>query len=292
MRKLDHVLMPFDCLTKAKDRLAGLGFTVADEARHPFGTANACVYFQDETYLEPLSVYDEALISKALQEGNTFVAGFTDYRRQFGDDGISSIALKSVDAEGDHRGFVDAGCSGGEMLTFSRPLKQPDGSVDTASFKLAFSAMASEHGFHLFTCQRINVPNLAGEGMALHENCVIGIRRVILSADHGPSIAHYLSIVMDSEGNKGVAKTAYSLGDASLEVMPPQAIENELGVLIGDTNGGLRARAVAFAVHDVRKAAKLLDARGIEHSMRDDRLIVPDATGQGTTFIFEEERHE
>ena len=40
-RPLDHLVLPVDTLTQARRRLSNLGFTVADDARHPFGTENA-----------------------------------------------------------------------------------------------------------------------------------------------------------------------------------------------------------------------------------------------------------
>jgi hypothetical protein len=55
-RALDHLVLPVHALDEARARLTRLGFTVAPDARHPFGTENACVFFADNTYLEPLGV--------------------------------------------------------------------------------------------------------------------------------------------------------------------------------------------------------------------------------------------
>ena len=57
-RPLDHLVIPVTDLKAARSRLTRLGFTVAAEARHPFGTENACVFLADKTYLEPLAVGD------------------------------------------------------------------------------------------------------------------------------------------------------------------------------------------------------------------------------------------
>ena len=48
-RSLDHLVLPVVDIRTARKRLTELGFTVAADARHPFGTENACVFFQDET---------------------------------------------------------------------------------------------------------------------------------------------------------------------------------------------------------------------------------------------------
>ena len=61
-RRIDHCVLPVADLAGARDRLTRLGFTVAPEGRHPFGTHNACVYFADDTFLEPLAVGDRVRI--------------------------------------------------------------------------------------------------------------------------------------------------------------------------------------------------------------------------------------
>ncbi len=55
-RAIDHLVLPIVDLDTSRERLGRLGFTVAADARHPFGTENACVFFSDDTYLEPLAV--------------------------------------------------------------------------------------------------------------------------------------------------------------------------------------------------------------------------------------------
>ena len=55
-RLLDHLVLPVAELSAARNRLTQLGFTVAADAQHPFGTENACVSLADKTYLEPIAV--------------------------------------------------------------------------------------------------------------------------------------------------------------------------------------------------------------------------------------------
>lgn len=44
--RIDHLVLPVEDIGIAVKRLVSLGFTVAPEALHPFGTRNACVFFQ------------------------------------------------------------------------------------------------------------------------------------------------------------------------------------------------------------------------------------------------------
>ena len=72
---IDHLVLPFQTLAAARERFERLGFLVAPDAVHPFGTGNACVFFADGRYLEPLAVADRAgLQARSADEGHLFVA--------------------------------------------------------------------------------------------------------------------------------------------------------------------------------------------------------------------------
>ena len=139
-RALDHLVLPVGSLAAARARLGSLGFTVAPDALHPFGTENACIFFRDGTYLEPLGVASRETCEAHALAGNVFVARDRAFRFRCGEDGLSAIVLKSADAAADHERFRKAGLSGGEPLEFSRPFKLADGTSAEASFRLAFAA--------------------------------------------------------------------------------------------------------------------------------------------------------
>jgi hypothetical protein len=71
--------LPVEDLDTARARHSALGFTVAADARHPFGTENACVFFADGTYLEPLAL-PSVKSARKRREGNVFVARDQAYR--------------------------------------------------------------------------------------------------------------------------------------------------------------------------------------------------------------------
>lgn len=85
---LDHLVLPTVNIALARERLGKLGFTVAPDARHPFGTENACVFFSDKTYLEPLGVASQEQCEASIADGNVFVARDQAYRFRVGDDGF------------------------------------------------------------------------------------------------------------------------------------------------------------------------------------------------------------
>ena len=69
-RFVDHVVLPTADLSVVRKRMKKLGFTVAPEALHPFGTKNACVYLSDGTYLEPVAVAQREACEEAALAGN------------------------------------------------------------------------------------------------------------------------------------------------------------------------------------------------------------------------------
>jgi hypothetical protein len=139
-RLLDHCVLPVPSLAVARKRYEALGFTVAPQGTHPFGTINSCVYFADDTFLEPLAVGDAAKVRDAIGSRNVFVARDALYRQAIGEDGFSALVFKTDDAKADHAGFEEADVSAGPVLDFSRAFVDPTGKSGKVSFRLAFAA--------------------------------------------------------------------------------------------------------------------------------------------------------
>lgn len=286
-RFLDHAVLPVADLAIARERLTKLGFNVAPDAKHPFGTANCCVYFEDGTYLEPLAVADHATADAATRAGNTFTALDAAYRRNVGDNGFSAMALHTTDAEGDHAAFVEHGFSAGPMLEFSRPFIDASGTAHTASFRLAFAAEGQGKDALFFTCQRINAKSPSKE-LRSHKNNVTRISRVLLSAQEPQAHIELLSTVLRQpkpifvEG--GVKFQAYW---AVVDVLTPARLREAFGLenaaeslsLVGLVFGSI------LPPHFLRL---FLQFEEIPSEMRDGLLIVQPAPGQGAMFAFEE----
>nr|WP_272211243.1 VOC family protein [Marinicella sp. W31]MDC2877133.1 VOC family protein [Marinicella sp. W31] len=113
---------------------------MAPDARHPFGTENACVYFSDATYLEPLGIADLRLYHNQVRAAAEFVRRDRAFRFRVGEDGLSAIVFKSADAAADHAEFAEAGIAAGDLFSFSRKFQREDGSEAEAGFRLAFAA--------------------------------------------------------------------------------------------------------------------------------------------------------
>ena len=92
MHLIDHLVLPVTTLALARSRLTGLGFTVAPDARHPFGTGNCCVFFENRTYFEPITILDRAAADIAAAEGVFFVRRIKRFTERQGE-GFAMLAL-------------------------------------------------------------------------------------------------------------------------------------------------------------------------------------------------------
>ena len=288
-RAIDHVVLPASNLGIARERLSMLGFTVAADARHPFGTENACVFFADRTYLEPLGIASQQDCEMAAQDGNIFVATDQAFRARRGQDGFSGIAVASGNAAADHRRFVDANLSAGKMLQFSRPVTLPDGTTTTAGFALAFAADSAAPDLLLFAVERVN-PLPADRGsLERHANGVIGISELILSAEHPQNFTQFFQTVFDAgDMSSGEDGLSFDAANARISIRTPQQVSALLGTASPLGDNDLLARAIIFRVLDLSVTAAVLAANGIATVRNDHHILVSEAPGQGAVFLFEE----
>lgn len=286
---LDHLVLPVESLVVARTRLERLGFTVAADARHPFGTENACIFFADGTYLEPLAVYDPQIATDAALAGNVFVARDAAFRFRKGPDGLSAIVLATRDARGDHARFRSLGLSAGDMLGFSRPMRLPDGSESTGSFRLSFAADLRSPDFFLFSCERLMPLPPDRAALERHANGVTGLSRVVLSEPVPSDFAGMLTSVTRAQAEiDEVGSLSLELPNAGLSVLGPAAAEARYGRRTTSHSRGLRGHAIELVVRDLAATERVLTANGIAHSFRDRRLVVPEAPGQGVILAFGE----
>lgn len=287
-RSLDHLVIPVTDLKTARARLTQLGFTVADDARHPFGTENACVFLADKTYLEPLAVGSDEDVEGAARAGNQFVARDRAFRFRNGQEGLSAIVMATPDADADHAAFRASGFSAGDPLSFSRIMKFPDGTEIEPSFKLSFAADLRAPDFFAFTCERVNMPPADRSALERHANGVTGIARVALSETDPGAFADYLQAVTGGASQAdGTGRVSFSTANVMLDVIDPATLQNAYGVP-RSAERGLRGEAVVFQVADLAATERLLAANGVKHMRSDGMVLVPREPGQGTLFAFSE----
>lgn len=288
-RPLDHLVMPTANLASARARLEALGFTVAPDGVHPFGTENCCVYFSDGTFLEPLAIRDRQLALDAASQGNVFVARDADFRRRRGDEGCSALVFGTDDAHADDAAFRDKDVSAGGMLDFSRPFTDAVGRTGAASFRLAFAADPHAPDIFFFTCQRINAPKVDRASLQTHANGATRLSTVVLAARKPSDHAGIVLDASEAAGAEGLddASIRIETPNAQILILAPAALEAQFQLAdLGDN--GLHARAVVFGVGDLGETEKLLNRAGIAYVALGDRLVVAPVMGQGAAFAFEE----
>lgn len=285
-RPLDHLVFPTADLDIARARLTELGFTVAPNGVHPFGTENCCVYFADGAFLEPLAVGDSEKAEMAIRDGNVFVARDALYRSLNGDEGFSALVFGTGNARADHDGFAEAGISAGEILAFSRPFVGANGKTDTASFLLAFAAERNSPDSLFFTCQRVNAPAVDRSALQRHENGVTRIARVVLSAQRPPDYRTFIAGLSGGEVSDRASGIEVEAANGAIAVLDPRGLQEEFAIASAE-EPGLRLQCVVFGASDLGTIENLLATRGIACDRRGNRLIVPPAPGQGAHFAFE-----
>ncbi|MBY5338233.1 VOC family protein [Rhizobium leguminosarum] len=286
---LDHVVLPVVDIDLARERLGKLGFTVAADARHPFGTENACVFFADKTYLEPLGIASVEESEASARRGNVFTARNRAFRFRCGPEGLSAVAFGSKDADIDHQEFVGNGSSAGEMLQFTRPMTMPDGSETIAGFKLAFAGDLRAPDLLLFTVERINPLPADRAALETHANGVTGIVEIALCAPEPAAFAAFVSL---AAAQSAVEKTGFGVNiaasNAKISLMTPEGLEAYFDIAGSSADRGLRGRAILFAVADLAVTEAHLAANGVTYTRKNNRILVKPAPGQGTLFAFEE----
>ncbi|WP_099867737.1 VOC family protein [Pararhizobium haloflavum] len=290
LHSLDHLVLPVADLDASRERYTALGFTVAPRGEHPFGTENACVYFADDTFVEPLAIHQRETCEAEARAGNVFVARDQAFRFRRGLEGFSAIVMGTDDAEADHRAFAAAGISAGDMLTFSRAFRAPDGAEEEASFRLAFAADLRAPDAFFFTCQRINVPRVDRSALQRHDNGAMSISRVV-AVEPNPTDFQYL--LQDVIGQREVQSHSFGMDLASanstISVLTPEGFRAYFGSTRAPHGRGLRFEGIVFGVEDLAIPTAAFNRNGISYRQIGERIVVDPAIGQGAFFIFEQE---
>ena len=287
-RSIDHVVLPTAELGTARKRMEQLGFTVAPDARHPFGTENACVFFQDGTYLEPLAIFDREMCEEAALAGNVFLQRDQAYRFRRGQEGFSALVMASDDAGRDRETFRTAGISAGDNLSFSRPFQAPDGSQADASFELAFAADLRAPDVFFFACERKNIPPVDRTALQNHANGTTGIRQIVMSEQNPGDFQSLLQqVVQQRDVNAHSSGIELEARNAAIIALNADGMSGFFGMTGGTHARGLRLRGIVFGVADLASLETRLAHENIAHTRIAERLVVPEAEGQGAFFAFE-----
>jgi hypothetical protein len=287
-QSVDHLVLPVSGLESTRDRLVSLGFTVAADARHPFGTENACVFFSDGTYLEPLAIGDKAVYKSSIDATNSFTRRDQLFRAARGAEGFSAIVAKTSDAVSDHARFEARHMSAGSMLQFSRPMKKPDGTTGEGRFLLSFAAEARMRAFFLFSCQRLVALPVDRSALEKHSNGVSGIGTIILSAKRPADYAELITAVFGKPPQLLADGVTFETRNARITILTTEVAQALPGMEDVVIPHELYGAGIVYTVADLAVTEALLAANGVASTRTGGRITVAPASGQGAFFAFEE----
>lgn len=280
-RILDHLVLPVPSLELSRARWESLGFSVAPDGRHKFGSENACVYFANGTYLEPLAIGHRETVEAAIAKGNSFLRRDMGYRFRNGDNGFSKIAFTGSDAKTERKSFAKAGYETGKMVTVKRP------GLKVRAY-MAFDERAPD--ITLFRCERPDGAPKFPKALVKHQNGALRIANVSVYEDEPTDFQYYLQTV---SGVREIRSHSFgfemTLPNAKLSALNESGMQALYGVSQLPAGRGMRALAFDVAVKDLETVRNLLDQNGIEMRQQAGRLLVDPAPGQGAIVAFTED---
>ncbi len=285
-RRIDHLVLPVTTLMLARSRLTSLGFNVAPDARHPFGTGNALVFFADRTFLEPITIVDRAAADMAAAEGLFFVKRIKRYTERQGE-GFAMVALRSADAEADRADFERAGLGAGPVFRFTRKATMPDGSEAEVGFAIvgAEDAAAADAGF--FACQHIATDALFQGPFLEHPNGAAGVSAVVAVAEKPAEFRKFLAAATGVPEPDEIEDGIESAVDGqAIAILTPAGFRARYGVPAPEPRRGLLFAAFDVVVADLDRA---IGYAGPTASRQDGRIVIPPAPGLGATLAFRTE---
>jgi hypothetical protein len=283
IRAIDHLVLPVTTLNLARSRLTSLGFKVAPDAQHPFGTGNCCVFLKDRTYLEPITIIDRTAADIAAAEGLVFVKRLKRFTERRGE-GFAMAALASKDADADRVAFEKAKIGGGEVYRFSRKAKLPDGSEREIGVATAFTDFPAAADASFFVCQHLDKDVLFQPEYLDHPNGAVGISSVVAVAENP---ADFQTFLTGAVGRRKVKTTASEVDveakGRSFIILTPAGFRDRYDLDPPSPRRGMLFAAFEIKVMEIGRAAGYAGRNAIRH---EDRVVVPAAPGLGAVVAF------
>jgi hypothetical protein len=283
-RAIDHLVVA----SREPDAQAALyrrlGFQVGARNRHPWGTENHIVQFEN-SFLELISLGADFPVdppAPGVFSFGGFVARFLQ-RQQ----GLAMIALKSVGAEADRLAFAKAGIGDFLRFDFGRKGRGPDGAEVEVAFSLAFAQCAAlpEAGF--FVSQHHFPQNFWSAKAQVHPNGVIGIAGIVVAHEHPRDLVEFFqSFVEAGEARQVAGGLAVDAGGASIDILTGRAIRDRYGADAIAPDGPPLA-AMRLRVRDFAATRAFLDDSRTPFAERDGNLIVGPREALGVAIVFE-----
>lgn len=279
-RKIDHIVLPVPDLDVARARYSKLGFIVADDARHSFGTENCCVNFKNGTFLEPLAIGHRETVEANEIKGNTFLRRDAAYRFRKGENGFSMAVFLGKDAHSERKNFTKLGYNTGKLVKVKRP-----GLSVTAAFVMDERAPDAS----LFLIERPDgTPNFP-KSLTGHENGALALARITMYEPVPSDFQYYLQQVTGQrDPNSHSFGLDFQTPNGILSVMNRYGLRGFYGIERERFDRGLEFVAFDILVGSLDQTASILKANKVDYKKIGPRLVVQPAEGQGAVLAFVE----
>lgn len=215
---IDHIVIAVHSLEQAISTYRGLGFSVVEGGRHPYGSYNALIGFADGSYIELLSFYEDSPAHPwwaLLQERGG---------------GLIDFCMASDDIRGDLDALRAQGVDCGELSEGGRA--RPDGyQVRWINNKVG----GGWQGLIPFLIEDVTPRDERLPAQREHANGVTGIHSIALATD---DVGRPATVMAAALGVEGVAMTydvaggsglRFTVGGHTLDYMAPsRAVDGPL----------------------------------------------------------------
>ena len=282
MHVVDHLVLHVTTLTLARMRFVRLGFHVAPDQQHPDGTGSCRVFFEDRTYIEPMTLLDRTKADMAAAEGSVFIKRLRRYIGRHGE-GLAMVALRTEDPDADCKRFRREGIDCSETAGIVRHATLADGSEAEMQSTIAIADVSSSPDATFYTCWH-EPTDAAQAAPSPHPNGAIGISGVSAVAEN-PADFHILLTAVT--GQRELRATSFGVeavvNGQRFELLTPEGFRARYGVAPPDQHRRLVFAAIDVVVSDLDQATRFGGADAVRH---DERIIVPPMPGQGAVIAF------
>lgn len=284
---IDHPLIMVRDLDAAIERFQSLGFTMAPQSRHPWGTST-CIAIMNRSLIELVSIYDETLLDEF--PAGDFRFGRYVQKQLIEREGISLLALHSTNAEADADAVISRGVECQGTIKFGRDVKRPDGTPDRTATTLKILATSDLPRLSNFICEQHRPDLIYVPKWSNHANGAMSYSQVTIMAATNDQ-----QRVRDRLAGLYGEEAVFSLddgfgvrtGNGSFVVTDRAGIERRYGDLPAELAEETEPACVAIHIRvpDVAQVADILTAASNEFRLVDGEVRLPDAKKFGNVFV-------
>ena len=214
---IDHIVIAVHSLERAIATYRGLGFSVVEGGRHPYGSYNALIGFADGSYIELLSFYEDSPAHPWWALLHERGGGLIDF------------CLATDDIGGDLDALRAQGVDPGDLSEGGRA--RPDGyQVRWINNKVG----GDWQGLIPFLIEDVTPRDERLPTQCEHSNGVTGIHSIALATDDVSRPAAVMAALLGAEGqpvagpDAGGAGLRFEVGGHALDYLAPNVVDSPL----------------------------------------------------------------